>query len=958
MDPISMALGRTVGSALGSIAGRLLKQSGDGIANRIAARNAVKARPSVAHAEALEKITYLTPASREKVAQFVASGEFEQVALQLSIAVSTNKKKDLATLRKSLNESLRLYRSVPERDLCAVSDALFDGLHAAVVSRLSQLNSEKRISLTSAKVASAQAAASARNCDLLAKIEDLRAYDDFHRSISRQVAQIESKVRPPQIDSGNRIAIDRIYVQATLAEEGEDGREGTNETPLLPKDIFDTYPRLVVLGDPGGGKSTLATKLCVDLARGRNKGSASKAPFKVVMRDYAKYFQESRTSIIEYIEKTCGALYSTPAPDGCVDYLLLNSRAAVIFDGLDELTNTALRQDMVSAVEAFAYAYPGTPIMVTSRKVGYDLSPLDSELFETLTLGSFSYEQRESYVRNWFSLMRSGGQQEKARLVSNFMTEVSHARDLSSNPLMLGLMCALYRGAGYIPRNRPELYRRCSEFLFERWDSTRGIIAEKPFERGIQNAMFALALNLMQRSDGASGLTERQLVQFTTHHLHDRHYEDFDVAQDAARQFVEYCRGRAWVLTDVGTDTAGNNLYAFTHRTFLEYFAARQIVRESGSVRSLVEMIYPSLRVQEWDVVSQLAIQTLDERHVDGANEAVLALVEKSKEESDHGPRIAISSFCARAVEFMDLRPAVLRSVADNYLKTIASASTQGDRENKSLGDAARGLLKCPMELRSVIADQIRASISDTEEKTEVLAFALSLEFYADFTEDYAEYWGEVEEQLYDVFSADILRLATSTPWFAARMYEKRKCTLQDVFEWHGVEALFDDGQRQLVAAGGYDNLFTFILYERRFARAISVKTQLSPGESDLRRADVARIIDTLLAASTPWASHVRMHSWVHDEKDQLPDSVDEMFLRVLNVIVGGDRLLGIVTEGRKRFSATQRGSIYLAIMRARRGEISETRLRESLAIFSEERADFVVRWCAHEFIVLENHAF
>ncbi|WP_405686545.1 NACHT domain-containing protein [Streptomyces sp. NBC_00057] len=957
MDPISMAASRAVGSTLGTLAGRFLRQAGGGIANRIAARNAIKAGPSAFHSVALEQIPNLTPASREKITQFIQSGEFEQLTLRLSIATSANKKSEIAALRKSLNESMRLYRTVPQNDLQAVSDALFDDLSAAVTLKLAELNSEKKVSLTSARVVSAQAAASTRNCDLICKIDDLRTYDEFHKHFSRQVALTENKVRPPQIDSGSRIAIDRIYVQATLKEEGDNEERFHRETPLLPKDIFEIYPRVVILGDPGGGKSTLATKLCVDLARGRNRGSAAKAPFKVVMRDYAKYFQNSRVSIVEYIEKICGALYSTPAPEGCIEYLLLNSRAAVIFDGMDELTNTALRQDMVSAVEAFSLAYPGTPIMVTSRKVGYDLSPLDADLFEVLTLGSFSYGQRQSYVRNWFGLMRSGGQPERTRLAENFLNELSHADDLGGNPLMLGLMCALYRGAGYIPRNRPELYRRCSEFLFERWDSSRGILVEKPFERGMQNAMFALALNLMQSSDGASGITEKRLVQFTTSYLHDRYYEDFDSAQDAARQFVEYCRGRAWVLTDVGTDIAGNNLYAFTHRTFLEYFAARQIVRECSDVSSILDVLYSKLRVQEWDVIAQLAIQTLDERLLDGSNGAILALLEKVKEESDRSARIAITSFCARSVEFMDLRPAVLRSVTDNFLQMILAGSIPEDRQKYSLSSAARGLLKAPAELHPVIADQIITSITAMPDKTECLAFALSLTAYTGTADDRGgNYWNEVENQVVDTFEKEVEDLCISGPWFAVKMYQKGRCTLDEVVSRHGVKVIFEDGHHKMAAASSPENLYTFMTYRGQSLEGIEEVSDAESANPEGWRKEVARMLELLLAAPTPWAKTVRMHRWEHDETDSIPEDSDQLFLRILNVMLGGDRLLELVIGTRKRFTSGQRGSIYRAISRARKGEIGETKLRQVLDILPEDRANFVVKWCAREIDILEVH--
>jgi hypothetical protein len=91
----------------------------------------------------------------------------------------------------------------------------------------------------------------------------------------------------------------------------------------------------------------------------------------------------------------------------------------------------------------------------------------------------------------------------------------------------------------------------------------------------------------------------------------------------------------------------------------------------------------------------------------------------------------------------------------------------------------------------------------------------------------------------------------------------------------------------------------------------------------------------------------------VLDETDEIPNS-DEMFLRIINIMLGGDRILKVITERRKRFSSTQRGAIYLALSRARKKEITESRLRETLGMLSEDRVNFVVKWCAGEFSPIE----
>ena len=72
-----------------------------------------------------------------------------------------------------------------------------------------------------------------------------------------------------------------------------------------------------------------------------------------------------------------------------MDLLLLTGRAVVIFDGLDELLDTARRADVTTRVERFCAEYPLAPVLVTSRVVGYDQARLDDRQFTCYRLGGF-----------------------------------------------------------------------------------------------------------------------------------------------------------------------------------------------------------------------------------------------------------------------------------------------------------------------------------------------------------------------------------------------------------------------------------------------------------------------------------------------------------------------------------------------------------------------------------------
>ena len=83
-----------------------------------------------------------------------------------------------------------------------------------------------------------------------------------------------------------------------------------------------------------------------------------------------------------------------------------------------------------------------------------------------------------------------------------------------------------------------------------------------------------------------------------------------------------------WVFTDTGTTASGDKLYSFTHRTFLEYFAASQLAYGSDSPEKLARALAPHIARGEWAVVSELAVQVKDSTSTEGASRIYEELTE------------------------------------------------------------------------------------------------------------------------------------------------------------------------------------------------------------------------------------------------------------------------------------------------------------------------------------------
>ncbi len=322
----------------------------------------------------------------------------------------------------------------------------------------------------------------------------------------RQVAGRHGNLQPPHLETARKFPIDDLYVTPPFVS-GPIGKQ--REARRLTLEMFlPTGHRTVVLGNPGAGKSTLALKLCNDLASRYEERLVSYrllTPVLAILREYGGLKKTSPCSILQFVESQTASRYQVAPPSDAFEYLFTTGRVLIVFDGLDELLDTSYRREISNDVESFCNLYPSVPVIVTSREVGYEQAPLNSKQFRIYKIAPFDEDQVTEYARKWFSLDEELSAEQHLQKTDAFMRESALAVDLRSNPLMLGLMCNLYRAEGYIPRNRPEIYEKCSLMLFERWDKSRGIIVTLPFEAHIRPAMRHLAYWIYSRESLQGG---------------------------------------------------------------------------------------------------------------------------------------------------------------------------------------------------------------------------------------------------------------------------------------------------------------------------------------------------------------------------------------------------------------------------------------------------------------------
>lgn len=476
-----------------------------------------------------------------------------------------------------------------------------------------------------------------------------------------------SHIIMPHARDDYRILLEDLYVDRSMALiDSEDLKNLYISFQDDPADPTTTYSELevndrryVLIGNPGAGKSTFVRHLMYEICR--SSGTAiGNTPLIVELKSYSaekpKAFHEIIANRLRYMDQI------DVKPSVIADILVLGY-GLVVFDGLDEISNLSLRRDAVLAIESFCRRYPLTRVVVTSRPEGYSGAPLNPLMFSAYRLPDFSESQVVEYVSKWFQATRGTSGLDSSSAAKGFLRDSAiHAPDLRVNPLMLSLLCMVYRYVGYIPENRPQIYEQCTELLFSRWDTVRHVRPDiEPDIRG-KYLVQELAYYFFKHQMTQGGIEERMLLLVLQDYIRRYIVADVEVARNRARDFLDYCAGRAWVITMIGTSPRGDRVFSFTHRTFMEYFVACYLVRQNTGVREFVRTLHKYILEGSSDVIPQIAIQRYGEIAVDGIDDCLSALLFDSTSIT-HKVDCKYLPFVIRCVQSMHPSPGAVEKI-------------------------------------------------------------------------------------------------------------------------------------------------------------------------------------------------------------------------------------------------------------------------------------------------------
>ncbi len=538
-------------------------------------------------------------------------------------------------------------------------------------------------------------------------VRDLRMHD------FRGIVQIKRPVRLPLADIYVELGLlslnsheEQRRIQERMLRLNEEERLAQEEQRLRDRvtDALARSQRLVVLGEPGSGKTTSLRFIALMLAYGYGAArlgfSTPYIPVLVRMADYARVLETRPALALDnfLLDVIAQQYASDPQLSDFLRLALDQGACMVLLDGLDEVGDDpvrgrSLRTRVVQQVDRFANRWcddRNNRVLVSSRIEGYwdealrgfdhvQLSPLQppDEVRDLLLRWYTAYEQVQD-TELPFDIAYQRAQSSVDELLPRAMAWPS-VRRLATNPLLLTILALIHETLGRLPNRRIKLYEIAAQTLIESWRQAQvgmpSQLLTELEEETIIRVMAPLAYWLHAEHPGGTASLEEWRTRLIEVLVEPEGFEESEAGKIAGR-FLHHARYETGLLAERGLGQFG-----FFHLTFEEYLTAREIARQREHKRR--QMLRTHWEDPRWHEVILLAAGQLGivETRQDDVSQYILDLLQMEAEDKQNKGRQVV--LAGRAV--VDIGPRSINPKAKQWL-TEALCETMQDMDPTSKG--------------------------------------------------------------------------------------------------------------------------------------------------------------------------------------------------------------------------------------------------------------------------------
>ncbi|TGM66155.1 AAA family ATPase [Leptospira meyeri] len=321
------------------------------------------------------------------------------------------------------------------------------------------------------------------------------------------------------------------------------------------KNLVSKRKKILLLGEPGVGKSGAISKICIDILKdisteiSKNKDISSPLEIPILIKAEAILKYENSSELIELLPEA------------------LRKRSKIrilLIDALDEV-NQEFRVQVLNKLNKFTEEL-GCTLIVTSRI--FEVNQ-DSELiFEKYELMSFEYNQA---IKLFEKLFKGN------KLYSNLIHALDEIRNqIPLVPLSLHLLMEIVQDANEIPASISELYDRYLDMIFGRWDKEKGL--EILFDYFIKKTYLSTLAHERFFKQNKITISREDFDQFNQNYK-----EKFNWENEYLKSFIEEIRR-------IGILEVKKEVF-FRHRSFLDYFNATFVFDKRDEINNINEYI-------------------------------------------------------------------------------------------------------------------------------------------------------------------------------------------------------------------------------------------------------------------------------------------------------------------------------------------------------------------------------
>ncbi len=375
----------------------------------------------------------------------------------------------------------------------------------------------------------------------------------------------------------NDRSLDDVYIDLDVyinpVRNNLGSKDKTPKGRLLDK-IYESNQHIVVLGQPGAGKTTSMKKIFKSLVEGKDKFvNQSKLPILIRLRDFDSKHENIEFPIREkilsffnfqlYVKDFDGALVELVLKDN-FSLFLEEINALIILDGFDEIPNQYLKNAVLREFRDLCTSLHKSKLVLTSRSADFQFDITNCSKNEIAALDD---NQISNFAEKWL-----GTRKESQVFLDKI--KASPFRDSTIKPINLAHLCVIYQRTKTIPKKSEEIYNLILDLMIKNWDFQRSISRESVFNLNDFEQKKKFLANL------AYVLTTKfNSTRFSEVNLQDAFDEfkkKFRLESNDCLSVINELEGHTGIFIKCGIGK-----YEFCHKSIQEFLTAIHISRKS-----------------------------------------------------------------------------------------------------------------------------------------------------------------------------------------------------------------------------------------------------------------------------------------------------------------------------------------------------------------------------------------